>query len=710
MSTRVFGQLVTDEIDGDGHRHPLVGFRVTVRWRGYNLGSGITGLAGVFEFGYRHRGPGVSGGGFGSNEVEFLVHDIVGRAIPFANESGRFFVHDVDREMLDGFGDLIVGAANATGLLVTLNTNEAQRVSSGNRVRMLIDQEAFTRGAEVIASARESITMSQLYMMLPDGFRNDPAQETPKLVFDVHQTPTDLDHPRALLPTDARPERLLTEAALRNVDVRILLHDIRVPLILKILLGMLVFPVAGSDGVAAALGSLASIGSWVEEAKRYFSDAAPAVKVRSLRQQPALSDGVMHAKLLDVDGRYSICFGSPWDQSYIDTHEHRIDSWIRGDSDTVPRHDVGYEVAGPAMLDLYRAQKLLWDTASPEDPLPDLPSRELPPGPVLPPPPPAPEMVPEAETSIQVVRTLSVGRFAGIDEGEKGILEAYLRAFNNAKKFIYLETQYFTNETIGRALVEAMKNKPELKVIVMVNIAPDVPLYPRTQRRLITRIRKGIGQQPGGPQRFGVFTRWTHETGSPRPRILPIYLHSKIGIVDDTWATVGSANLDGLSLDSFGFNDFVRWLIPFLPDRDQRAVEINAVMMNEANSPEHPSAADVLRRRVWAEHLGFSTPTGEPDPDAPALQSTTPPTDWLALWSSRAKATLQQLIDHPTQSQAGMARVLPWPDDDSTHKTPGDHLRALKVRTHAVVPLKSTRAFDFRTGQWKPGSVAKMDY
>ena len=57
-----------------------------------------------------------------------------------------------------------------------------------------------------------------------------------------------------------------------------------------------------------------------------------------------------------------------------------------------------------------------------------------------------------------------------------------------------------------------------------------------------------------------------------------------------------------------------------------------------------------------------------------------------------------------------MATVLPWPKDDTTYKTPRKHLDALKIRSHAVVPLKSTRAFDFETGEWKKDSKPKMDY
>jgi hypothetical protein len=310
---------------------------------------------------------------------------------------------------------------------------------------------------------------------------------------------------------------------------------------------------------------------------------------------------------------------------------------------------------------------------------------------------------------MQIVRTLSEDKFNPPEEGEKGVLEAYLRAIANAEDFIYLENQYFTNDRIGHALVEVMKRNPALQVIVVLNIEPDVAFYPFKQRRLITRIRRAIGETPDNPKQFGVFTRWTHETAQPRPRILPIYVHSKIGIVDDTWATVGSANLDGLSLDSFLVGDLLNSILPGNPFGEQRAIEVNALLFKAIDGHAESEIVDILRRKLWAEHLGYSLARDLPDPTATDLLNR-PAQGWLKLWSDRAAAALRQLRDTPSSPLTGMARVLPWPSDNTTHKTPRDHLTALGIRAHALVPLKSTRAFLFETGEWKPGSVAKMDY
>ena len=74
----------------------------------------------------------------------------------------------------------------------------------------------------------------------------------------------------------------------------------------------------------------------------------------------------------------------------------------------------------------------------------------------------------------------------------------------------------------------------------------------------------------------------------PGPGSKQVYVHAKIGIVDDGWLTIGSANLNEHSL----FND----------------TEVNLVCRDE-------SLAREVRLRLWSEHLECDPSELEGDPD-----------------------------------------------------------------------------------------------
>ena len=76
----------------------------------------------------------------------------------------------------------------------------------------------------------------------------------------------------------------------------------------------------------------------------------------------------------------------------------------------------------------------------------------------------------------------------------------------------------------------------------------------------------------------------------------PVYVHAKVGIVDDAWLTIGSANLNEHSL----FND----------------TEMNVVCHDG-------ELARATRLRLWAEHLEptRATSTGAEPSDRPPLEA-----------------------------------------------------------------------------------------
>jgi hypothetical protein len=643
----------------------------------------ISGSTGHFAVSYP---PDEKIGLFGHRKLEVVVRDKVRR------ELLRHAVDDIDNDTTLDLDDLVIKQADGAGLRVTLMRNKTEFVSKGNALTLLIDKEGYERTIEQFASAQTSLRLTQVTFSIPAEFDEEPSNETPRLVFKFD--PPDPTDPIAMGAGTTRPERVLLERAGHDVEVGILMNAYRLPLWLRLFIGAFTFPFGPliTDKVHDKLSD-------ANEVEKYFEDAIePGVTVREF-PQILTSSGVLHTRLLLADDLRATVIGGSYSQSYVDTQAHLIDEPRRGTSTGFPLHDVGFAVEGPAVGHLHEALRLVWNE--------DIPEAEA-----------LPAIQPPAEqtqggdaiASLQIVRTLTSGRFKkdpALDDGEKGILEAYLRAIANAKDFIYLENQYFTNNAIEEALIEALRANSELQVIAVVNIAPDIwyLFYPFKQRRLITRIRKAVPDPPGGRPRFGVFTRWTHEVATPRPRIIPIYIHSKVAVADNTWATIGSANLDGYSLDSMGLQDF----LSHFGMRQARAVEVNTLIFNDAGNPTE--AVDLLRRRLWAEHLGFGPAGGPPDPGDPRLLVARKPTEgWLQLWKDRAEEKRLALVNNPANSQAGLAHVLPWPDKDSTFKTPRKHLNALDVKTHRIVPLRGTRPFLFDEGDFEEGKTPEMDY
>lgn len=654
----------------------------------------------------------------------FRVLDVTKRPLTRNRElDGTVPSHDL--------GDVEVQRADLDGLLVTNLTGTAKFVSEGNAIKLLVDGiEAFGRITDDIRDAKHSVNITQLFFSLPPEFHSSPKDEKPQLIFKFlgPVVPHDPQKPASTQPpavprgktnntSDDRPERLLIDKARTDCTIRILLNEPSVSWPEGFFLIGLLTPLAAgfSVGSAAALLALTGIGipafialqafigltgylfikiksklddnTSVDEARHYFDEAiVPTITVHGFRQ--ALPNhGVMHCKMVITDEKRAVIAGSPFSQRYFDSPVHKIDDPQRGNTSGLV-HDLSVAIVGLAVQDLYTSFRLCWNEDLHElEKLPKLPKRDERDEPEL-----------RRETSgkdsiskVQVVRTLSGKRFKELGgTSEKGILEGYLRAFAAAEKYIYLETQYFTDSVITEALVEVLKKKPNLELIIVVPIKPDVPLYPRRQACRIKQLREA------GGERVGVFTRWTYDGNHNRPWVAPVYIHSKGAVIDDSWATIGSANLDGLSLD-------YNLLLSPLAFGETTATELNINVL-----PETPGAVNefskLMRCRLFAEHLGLVNDAGIPDPNHSALQQDAG-YKWLQkLWRPAAKQALAHVKAAHRKPLHGF--VLEYPaEDGGCLSTPRKHLSALGVHLKpyaqsVIRPIAETRKFNFSTGKW----------
>jgi phosphatidylserine/phosphatidylglycerophosphate/cardiolipin synthase-like enzyme len=233
-------------------------------------------------------------------------------------------------------------------------------------------------------------------------------------------------------------------------------------------------------------------------------------------------------------------------------------------------------------------------------------------------------------------------------EGPMEILPALLEGIASAEWLIYIEHQYLSARPVVDALVQALARHRTLEVVVLLNQNPDVTAYRGWQNARLRESR--LLEHP----RVGLFTLWTSATDASgqRRRLNQVFVHSKIVAVDDRWLLVGSANLDGVSLHSYG-DDFSsrlgRWIF-----RGVRNFDVGAVI--DADGADAAEQVRSLRARLWKEHLGSSFHE----------IGARPARGWLPLWRSVARRNAAELGKVRREHFLDGPFILPY----STRSTP----------------------------------------
>ena len=168
---------------------------------------------------------------------------------------------------------------------------------------------------------------------------------------------------------------------------------------------------------------------------------------------------------------------------------------------------------------------------------------------------------------MQIVRTVAEDMYDRVSHGEFSILESYIRALRSAQKLIYLENQFLWAPEIVSILADKLRNPPsaDFRVVLLLPAKPN-------NGRDDTIGQLGVLVEADPADHLLAATIRSVSDG----RRDPLYVHAKVGIVDDRWLTIGSANLNAHSL----FND----------------TELNLVS-------DDPQLARGTRVRLWAEHL-----------------------------------------------------------------------------------------------------------
>jgi len=183
------------------------------------------------------------------------------------------------------------------------------------------------------------------------------------------------------------------------------------------------------------------------------------------------------------------------------------------------RHDVYTEVTGPSATDVHHNFVERWNGAS---------ERRMPDGnwgcdasDALP--------LPGAPSAVRGPSPVQIQRMFGSD---RSILEQYQLAIDSAQRSIYIENQAIPIPAIAERLGRALARGVEVTLLV-----PSVP------EEYVYEARKD-------PARRALFEGVEALARYPGFRLagISIYVHAKLMIVDDEWATIGSCNLHAFSL------------------------------------------------------------------------------------------------------------------------------------------------------------------
>ena len=246
-------------------------------------------------------------------------------------------------------------------------------------------------------------------------------------------------------------------------------------------------------------------------------------------------------------------------------------------------HDVYVEIEGPSASDIHHNFVQRWNGASdrhqPDGLWPEtsnnddlaFPDRSAP---------------PVGEVAVQIQRTVRRGQYQDgtpapgaapfpITEGEYSVHAQYLSALAAARRTIYVEDQALGSPECVEALHDALGRGVEVVLLLPVDPNDDMAAA-RTDPRTAPFWQRLHAL--GDHERFTLagIARNGHEPGDYQHA----YVHAKIALIDDVWATIGSANIANRS---------------FYGD-----TELNASFWHR------PTVAE-LRRDLLLEHLGQDT-------------------------------------------------------------------------------------------------------
>ena len=253
--------------------------------------------------------------------------------------------------------------------------------------------------------------------------------------------------------------------------------------------------------------------------------------------------GSHHQKIVLADGVVGFCGGLDICGDRWDTAQHRRQNPLRKNEDGTPYslfHDVQIAVQGEAVSVLEAIFLDRWAAATGErlPPLRPAPRRRL----------DLPHTLRLSGGPVSISRTVPVGA-CGQTRPIHEIAQFYDDAIASAERLIFIENQYFTSRRVFEALYRRLSdaNRPGIEVIVIIpqtaqNWKEELAIG-FEQRRMLQRL-EAAAKANHCP--LGIYT--PIKTGTAPLPPTPIYVHSKVLVIDDRLLSIGSANTSNRSL------------------------------------------------------------------------------------------------------------------------------------------------------------------
>lgn len=327
-----------------------------------------------------------------------------------------------------------------------------------------------------------------------------------------------------------------------------------------------------------------------------------------LRFDDALPLGASHhQKIVVIDDCIAFCGGLDVTSRRWDTQDHDPQNAARVDPRGQPYrpfHDIQMVVDGDAARALAELVRDRWQRAASWVQLPPVAIAQGKGGADPWPTGVAPEFT---DVDVGIARTLSpFGDAPAVREVE----ELYLRSVAIARRSIYIENQYLTSDSLSAALCRRMTEEPRLEVVIVAPRDPKGWLEARSMWFGRARFCRCL-------QEAGVFdrVRLVHPYVRDGEEQVPVMVHAKVMVVDDSLLRIGSSNLNNRSM----------------------GLDSECDLAIEAATTAERRAIAGLRNRLLAEHLGVA-----PDRVAEVL---------------RRRGSLIAVLDELESPHRGLARM-----------------------------------------------------